>query len=321
MFVPMIEGKDRHGVVRKKVKTFLHDKPAKKGQGTHEVALVETPEYQALIERVFKMLKAGARSNEILADLMVEDHSMTEDKFMLLLKHTYAYAENALQRDREYLFQLHMDRYEKIYQQAMTMTDSWHRPLDPHKDWQIMLMKFKAAMKALRSKEELIGLHDKSMVLEFNDHQATVVQQESLRGASTAIAGYDLEQLDEAELYELLQLIKLTRTVPIEGVQRVVVKKTKIEINTQTGERNVSQQTTVIQEVQQAAVVFEDMPAQVVHKMKDVTKPIDEPQREPEPNVADDVPKEVRELPVQTLGSIQERLRQKAMEALKGKGK
>ena len=313
----LLEGKNRAGEIQPIQKTFLHDKSRPTGQGTVEALKIHDPKYQELIEQTFKYLRQGMRSNEIFANLMIEDNSFTEAQFIELLKYTYQYADNALQKDREYLFQLHMDRYEKIYEQCMTMHDSWHRPLDPVKDWNVMLMKFKAALKALKAKEDLLGLHDKSMVLEFKDQQAIVVEQETLRGGANKVGGFDLDLLTNKELEELVQLIGETRTVPIEGIQRVIVKQTKIEINTTTGSRSVNEVTQHTDQVETKDITYEEMPDNVVDSFEDVTYVEPEVVSLDDKNTTDDVPKEYRLKKKVTPDDIKDRLKKQTLEELK----
>lgn len=263
-------------------KTVLNDKPRRKGQGTHRVHLIDTPEYQAKIERIYEYIKQGMRSNEIFAMMIVEDEKLTEKAFIELLRNAYIFAENALHKDRDYVFQLHMDRYEKVYEKNMVMVNSWNQPLDRRKDWAIMCAKYINALNALISKEKLLGLHDKSVSLEFNEQQVTLTDEQTDRGS---IPGYDIEKLTLAEQKELLTLIKEARTVPIEGIQRVTIKKTVIEINTETGDRTVNDEQETID------IGFEDMPAPVVHKFENIPDPEDEPQPEMGPIVIDNTPK------------------------------
>ena len=291
-------------------KTILNDKPRKKGQGTHRVHLIDTPEYQAKVERIYEYIKQGMRSNEIYAMMIVEDEKLTEKGFLELLRNAYIFAENALHKDRDYVFQLHMERYEQVYEKNMVMVNSWNQPLDRKRDWAIMCAKYINALNALVSKEKLLGLHDKSVSLEFNQQEAVLNQEQTDRGS---IPGYDIEKLSLEEQKQLLALIKEARTVPIEGVQRVTIKKTVIEINTETGDRNVND------EVETIDIGFEDMPAPVVHKFENIPDPEDEPQPEMGPIVIDNVPKvtpkeadDVKEtINKQMLDKFKEKLREK----------
>lgn len=312
-----LEGKTKQGEIKPIAKTFLKDRPREDTQGTHEVHQVETAEYQALIHRTYEYLKGGVPSNQILQTYMMEDDSMTEARFAKILKYTYTYAENALHKDREYIFQLHMERYEDIFRESMVMEDSWHRPLDPKKDWIPMVRKYQTAIKALRSKEDLLGLHDKSVVLEFNDTQATVIEKQTLEGGVNRVTGYDMEKLSDAELLEVIDLIKKSRTTPLEGIQRVLVKQTRVEVD-MNGNRIVEMLSTSIDNVNTTVLQFEEMPAKVVDKFENVVME-DAQVVEPEPNVIDSVPKEYRKLPASNVQNIKEKLRQKTLDGLKEK--
>lgn len=287
-------------------KTFMNDKPKKKKQGSHRVHLIDTPEYQAKVERIYQYIKQGMRSNEIFAMMIVEDEKLTEKGFQELLRHAYSFAENSLHKDRDYVFQLHMERYEQVYEKNMVMVNSWNQPLDKRYHWAIMVAKYVNALNALISKEKLIGLHDKSVSLEFNEQQVTLTDEQTNRGS---IPGYDIEKLTFDEQKELLALIKEARTAPVEGIQRVVIKKTVIEINTETGDKNVNN------EVETIDIGFEDMPAPVVHKFENIPDPEDEPQPEMGPIVIDNVPK----VPAKEADDVKESINKKLIASFKEK--
>lgn len=301
-----------------KVKTFLNDAPKKTGQGTHEVTLIDTPEYQALIERIYYYLKDGLRSNEIFAMLCVEDEQMTETKYMSLLSYAYAFAENAMLKDRELMFQMHMNRYEDIYEKAMSMQGFYRSiTLDKKnpKDIQQIMTKYAQAMQSLKHKEDLIGLHDKKVVIEFNGEKATVVESEDLTGTSGGVPGYNFDNLSLEEKIELLSLIKDIRTIPIEGVQRVVVKKTKIEIDLVTGNRQIVQQTQNIDKIETHDVTYEEMPANVVSKFNNTEEK--EPEPEINPTMIDVRPKNMP--PAKRFDQVQDKVKQASLDKLKEK--
>jgi hypothetical protein len=259
-------------------KTILNDKPRKSGQGTHKIHKIDTPEYQAKVEMVYDYIKKGVRSNEIYALMMMDDENLSETVFNQLRKDAYAYAENSLHKDRDYTFQLHMERYEDLFHKNMIMVNMYGQPLDIRQHWNIMVAKYGNALKALESKEKLLGMHDKSISLELNDQTATIVEKENDRGS---IPGFDIEMLTLDEQKDLLSLIKECRTTPLEGVQRVVIKKTVIEINTETGERNKMEATETID------IGFEEMPAKVVDKFEKILDPEEVVQPEMGPIVID----------------------------------
>ncbi len=285
------EGKDKYGNKRQAKLSVINDNEIdrKKGQGSHEVHKIDTPEYQALIDRVYQYIKDGFSSTEIYATLILEDDEMTETIFIKTLKLAYEYGENQLHKDREYIFQLHMDRYEKIYQQSIVLENSWHRPLDPIKDWTLITMRYAQAMEALKNKEKLIGLHDKSVVIELNDQKATLIEPDNERGG---VPGFDLTKLNMQQKKEMLQLVTEARTTPIEGIQRVEIKRTTIQIDMNTGDRTKSVTVTNVDNV--SSVTFEEMPKNVVKDFQDIT-PIsveDMPAKDP---IIDSVPKQLRE--------------------------
>lgn len=290
----------------------MNTRPASAGQ---QIRKIDTIEYQERVESVYNYLKQGMASNELFAMLMISDPDMSETKFMELLTYAYKYAEIQLQKDRDYVFQLHMARYEKMYEQAIQMVDQYGRELDPKpgsRDWVVAVARYGHALKALRSKEELIGLHDKSVVLEFTDQKAIVLQQEGLDGG---LPGYDLEQLEVEEMVELLELIRLARTVPIEGIQRVTIKTLKIEINPQTGDRNEAQQVKNIDET--IDVKFEEMPEPVVQKFQKVEKK--KKQKMPDSPIVVDSTKKPKKMKSKSAHEVAHKLKDNVMDQFRKK--
>lgn len=271
-----LEGKTKHGEISPVRKHILNEgKAGIRGdtpQGGTEVLNVDTPAYQDQVQQVYELLMQGISTEEIYAMLLMDHDDMGRDYFKILCRHAYTIAENNLHKDREYVFQLHMDRYEKMYEQSLIMTNFWGVPLDKKKDWKIIVARYGNAIRALKAKEDLLGLHDKSVVIEFNDGQATVLEPENNRGKD-GIPGYNIDNLSLEEKVEMLQLIQQSRTVPIEGIQRVVVKSIKIEINPQTGERVEIRNTQNIDKVETHDISFEEMPEDVVSKFEKIPDP------------------------------------------------
>lgn len=269
----IVEGKTKEGKVKRKVKTFLSDGIERKvGQGSHEVLKVETPEYYNLVKRVYQLLKEGLRTNEVFATLCVEDDAMTETKFIDLARDAYRYAENETLKERETVWQTHMARYENVYEKAMGMR-SYYRdiPLDKNnpKDIEQIRVKCTQALAALQYKEELVGLHDKKVILEFKDGEATIIENE--KDSGHGIPGYNLDNLSLDEQIELLAYIKEARIVPITGIQRVVIKTRKIEIDLQSGNRHLIEEVQKIDKLNVRDVEFEEMPPEVISKFQDTT--------------------------------------------------
>jgi hypothetical protein len=265
-----------------------------------------------LIERVYEYIKEGMRSTEILTMLSIEEESLTQTRFNEILKKAYVLAENNVHKDREYIFQLHMERYERMYQKSMIMEDFWGRPLDPKKDWAVIRARYINAAKALKNKEKLLGLHDKSVVVEFNEHKTELIEKEDNRGA---IPGIDIELLTFDEQKELLVLIKEARTVPIDGIQRVTIKRTVIEINPETGQRFVQSIETVIDQ-ETKDIEFEDMPLNVVDKFKDVTPKPSEAEPEFGTIIIDSRPKHVE---TRNIEEVKNQINTDVIEAFKKK--
>lgn len=257
-------GKNK-GRVQRTRRSVINDDDGPHAFSPHEVRLIDTVEYQEKAISIFEMMKQGYRPNEIFASLMIDDPEISEKKFVALLKCAYKYADVAVHKDREYTFQLHMERYEQLFKESMEMVDSWKRPLDPKKDWHIMVAKYGNAMKALRHQENLMGLHDKSFVVEVNENKATIIHKEE----TNTLPGYNLDALSLEEKVELLSLIRESRTVPIEGMHKVTIRKTVVEIT--QGEVNISKKDIDVENVQTIDVEFEDMPKEVISKFEDIT--------------------------------------------------
>lgn len=285
-------------------KTPYNDRLKEPGEQDVELLVADDPEYQKQVRQVCDLIMEGQRSNDIFVQMLIEDNSLTEYKFMQLQKHAYVLAENELHKDREYVFQLHMERYEDLYEKNMQMVDSWLRPLDPKKDWHIMQAKYACALKALRSKEELLGLHDKSISIELNQFKATVSEPKQLRGG---IPGYDISKLSMEEKKELLEIIKESRTIPIEGIHRVVIKKTVIDID---GDVVIRKQEEEIQDVE-----YEEMPEDVVSRIQDITPKEEEEEEHVSPividNTSDKKPKNEKQLKESVNNKLLESFKQK----------
>lgn len=138
----------------------------------------------------------------------------------------YKYAEIEAFKDKEYTFHTHIDRYDKMYKESMVMENQYGVPLDPVEDWQIMVAKYSNALKSLKMKEQLLGLHDKNVSIEINNRVATVLTTTETRGA---MGGYDFSKLELAEKIELLKLIKMVRK-PLDGVFPVLIKQHELSV-------------------------------------------------------------------------------------------
>lgn len=318
----IIEGKNRKGEIVPVRKHVINEGKAgirEITQGKVQVLQVDTPEYQERVETLHRYLLDGLDSEEAYAMMLMDNEDLGRDAFNILLHHAYTLAETELHKDREYVFQLHMDRYEKMYEQAMVMTNFWGIPLDPKKDWKQMVMKYTSALRALKAKEDLLGLHNKSVVIEFNDGQATIVNDGNDRGTAGGVPGYDLDNLSLDEKIEMLKLIQDSRTVPIEGIQRVVVKTYKVEINTQTGERKEVHNAQNIDKVETHDITFEEMPPDTVGKFQKIPDPEQEQEINLGPTIIDNTPKQQPKTAEEIQQMIRDRLQGHLKEKLKQK--
>lgn len=160
----------------------------------------------------------------------------------------------------------------------------------------------------------MLGLHDRSMVLEFNDHRAVVVEQSDFE-PGRHVAGFDLDKLTLKDTRQLLDLTQETRTVPIEGVQRVVIKTTKIELST----GNTITNTKMIDNIDTVDIEFEEMPDRVVDRFKDITPEKETEEFKDGPKIIDIVGDiESKSVEVKQM-EIGDRLNQSAIESFKQK--
>jgi len=190
----------------------------------------------AAVEFVFQKLKEGCAVYVIKQYLALDFPHVREDRYAELLEVAYNYGAAALHKDRDFVFYLHAERYELIYQRALILErDHQPVPLDPVRDRLKVIQKLRTAAKSLRQKEELLGLHDKRVVLEVTDSEVFLLDQgeDKPKGAHLfprQIAGGHLENLTVAELGELLRYLQEVRTTPLEGVQRVRVRQVATEV-------------------------------------------------------------------------------------------
>lgn len=298
--------------IAKRVKTFLNDSLGKK----KKKSLIDKPEYQQKVERVYSLIKDGMSKDEVYAILLVEDNDFNEESFKELLEYSFKYSENEALRERENAWQTHMARYENVYEQAMRMVGNKNIPLDlsSFKDFELIRVKAQQALQALKYKEELIGLHDKKVIIEFNDisNEATVVDNPNAIGRGN-LPGYNMDNLALLEKIELLALIKEARTTPPTGVQRVVIKQRKIEIDLQSGNRQMIEQSRKLEVLNVKDIEFEEMPVDIVSRMKN-TREI-EPEPDVDPHIIDSRSKEV--IPNKTAQDTKDNIQNKVLEKLR----
>lgn len=205
---------------------------------------------------IYEKLLEGYNRQELVSHIIFNYPELkTVNSRNRAIQDAYEYAEVEAFKDKEYTFHTHIDRYERMYSDSLVMEDGWGRPLDPKEDWHIMVARYSNALKALKLKEQLLGLHDKNIAIEINNRTATIVTtKEETRGL---FGGFDFDKLTLQEKKELLELLRLTRK-PIEGVLPVLIKEnhTTVMINGEVLNDNIED------------IEYEELPQQVVTKFK-----------------------------------------------------
>lgn len=219
-------------------------------------SIFDTPKFQGYVDQLADLVCKGWKHFELYAEIISQEPDLKDSAFNKLLMRAYAKVRNKLHRDREYIFQLHLQRYEELYKRAMDMTDKSMIELDERKHVGPILSKIGDAMKTLKYKEELVGLHDKSLVLEVTTDETTVVQSniDAYKGS-----GYDLSKLSLQEKVELLQLLNEARVTPVEGIRQTMIKKVTVT-TVSSGESETNDKPIDI--------AYEEMPEKVIDKLQ-----------------------------------------------------
>lgn len=248
-------------------------KEDKKKTGTP--SKLESEQYLKAQDEIAELLHKGWLVNEIYAEMLVDIPDLTELLFNKMVKAAYDKVKTTIHRNREYIFKLHMDRYETIYKKNTEMVDSWNVPLDPKKDWHIIVAKHSSALKALKAKEDLLGLHNKDVVIDITENDAVMHAKPEMRGRIP----FDLEQLTFDEKVELIGLLKEAKVSEDDGVRKLIVKKTPLQLVVEDPNRP---SPSLIETID---VIYEEMPAKIVDKLQVVD--ISEPPVPPDPNFID----------------------------------
>lgn len=228
--------------------------------------IINTEPYKAAQKEIEKMLRQGYNVYEIYASILVELPEMTNDQFRMMVRSAYEHAKVTIHRNREFVFKQHMNRYERIYQKALEDVEN----LDAKKDWAIITSKYVSAMKALKSKEDLLGLHDKNVVIEITEDEATMKLKPETRGRMP----FDFEALTFEEMKELVALIKEAKISEEDGVRKLVVKKHAPNL--------INEIPSPVEQSNVIDVVYEEMPAKVVDQLQAITIEAEKEQPLPE---------------------------------------
>lgn len=207
------------------------------------------------IERAKELLFKGHTQAEIHVDLLCIDSKLRKAAFDEIIAEAYKQLYKALHRDREYIFQLHMSRYEELYKRSTDMVDKHGMSLNAKDNWPIIVGRYQTAMRILKLKEDLLGVHNKDLVIEIENNNTTIIDD----GESGKIK---MKDLTLEEKIELLSMLKEIRTVPIEGDRQIVIKKKTLNETNEVTEETQSFQESAID------IQYEEMPEKVIDKIK-----------------------------------------------------
>jgi hypothetical protein len=259
------------------------------------------------IKRTQELLFQGFNLPEIKTQLMsITDNKLGSTQFDEVVREAYKNLYKTIHRDREFLFQLHMNRYEDLYRRSITMTDRFGRALDATRNRDAMIYKGGIAMKILKQKEDLVGLHNNDTFIEI-DNQITGVEDKETYQVR-------LGKMTMEEKIELLSLIKKSRAVPIEGDRQIILKKKTLNSNNE-----IVTETSKHFEGDAVDIKYEEMPDMVVDKMQEVRTEKDEEYLE-SPIIIDNVDRSIRPRELGELkGAIDTTLKEKFEKLIKRK--
>ncbi len=274
----------------------------KKGQRWKRDAdhIPNQPKYKKAKDEIAVMLHKGYLINEIYAEILLDIPDMLDVDFQRMVRSAYEEIKLTIHRNREYIFKLHMDRYESTYRKVIEMIGRDQRPLTPKTDWHEMVGRYIVALKALKHKEDLLGLHNKDVVIEINENDAEI----KLQGKRTGKAPFSVDRLDDGEVLELLKLLKTANVSEDDGVRRLVIKKSPLQLLTE----NPEEQTTV-------DTIYEEMPEKVVDKIQSVVEVV-EP-NEPNENVFDARDPAIINKPKMSMEQVKQQLKQQQLDRFK----
>lgn len=165
------------------------------------------------ISLVHSLLVKGVPKDEIIERILHENYPDIKTKLgaFELIKSVYGDSLFKEHQDTVYTFNLHLARYEDLYSHEMKMENKSGFPLSEEHDLDQISWKLTEALNILKQKEELLGLHDKTLIVEINNiHLKSKQKDNSL---------FSFESLFAEDRIELLQLIRKLRANANDGVQ------------------------------------------------------------------------------------------------------
>lgn len=222
--------------------------------------IINSESYVKVQKQIEQYLRKGWSVHEIYATVLIELPELSDEKgiinFRRMVRLAYEHAKATVHRNREFVFKQHMSRYERIYCKTLEEVEN----LDPRKDWHFIISKYVSAIKALRSREDLLGLHNKDLVIEITEDDALMKAKPIVRGRLP----FRTDLLSLEEMIELVSLIKAAKISEEDGVRKLVVKKYNTNLINQIPEPITDQAIDI---------VYEEMPAKVVDQLQAIIIP------------------------------------------------
>ena len=190
---------------------------AKKKKAIRKKAHPRIGEKKKRIEEVALMLENGTAPRECI-NFLVEKYEIHPKNARNHLTEVYKLAEANSHKEKDFVFSVHMERYEKIYASAMWRIRTMVPP-EPDQ-YKPLTFTFREAMQALQAKEKLLGLHSKLVRIEITNTVATI-EMDQVKGP---IKGYDYKKLSIEELMEMSALFEKGRLAAVDGILPVKYK-------------------------------------------------------------------------------------------------
>ena len=174
------------------------------------------------VKLIVGLLKKGTSKPDIKVAIFSRHPKMMEDtweKWYRIGVDRYDYKMS--RKDLSNIYNLHINRYEKLYKRAKDKLDIYGDSYD-EKTWKQFITHTTTALMALRKKEEMLNLHPKEeasrVVNLIINNGVMVVTGESSGSAMSVKLTKQFGELSLDEMIELRQLLKESRKTEIDGI-------------------------------------------------------------------------------------------------------
>lgn len=201
--------------------------------------------------------------------------------------------------EKQKLYDLHMNRYERHYRKAKKNLDGFSEfyNAEQYERW---MSNMNASLNALKGKEIMMGFHEKDFKITINNNEVIVTQKS--HGNAPRLY-HQISKLDQDELIELRELLVDARIKDVDGIWPT---------------RKVKPQEAVqdIEYVEVEEVEEDDMPDNVIKEMQ---KEVDlEPNEDyPNPEILDNITKAIQQKSQQQLLDAINKKKEKKLEVKK----